>query len=145
MRPKPAAPAEAPGATLDVEARCRHCSSRCLTWRPPGCSASAPVTRPPRSARQDRRLPTALVTTPEHVAGQGGFTGPEMQAALPIEWVDLRVPSPFSLPLMVERFRKQLSTAKLQDRLRRRLADAGRGLDAPVPAGRRRLGTQSAA
>lgn len=66
-------------------------------------------------------------------------------AAQRFEWVDLQVPSPFSLPLMVERFREQLSTEKLQDRLQRILADAGRVLDAPVPAGRRRLGTQSAA
>jgi uncharacterized membrane protein YkvA (DUF1232 family) len=36
------------------------------------------------------------------------------------------VPSPFSLPLRVERFREQLSTEKLQDRLQRILADAGR-------------------
>ena len=39
------------------------------------------------------------------------------------ELVTLELPSPFSLPLMVERFREQLSTEKLGDRLDRMLAD----------------------
>ena len=38
-------------------------------------------------------------------------------ASLPIDWVELRAPSPFSLPLMVERFREKLTTEKLADRL----------------------------
>lgn len=66
-------------------------------------------------------------------------------AAQRIEWVDLQVPSPFSLPLMVERFSEQIGTEKQQDRLQRILADTGRVLDAPVPGGRRRVDTQSAA
>ncbi|MCK6423625.1 MAG: ligase-associated DNA damage response DEXH box helicase [Burkholderiaceae bacterium] len=45
-------------------------------------------------------------------------------AAAPIDWVALRAPSPFSLPLMVERLREQLSTEKLADRLARLLRDA---------------------
>ena len=47
-----------------------------------------------------------------------------------IEFVDLRVPSPFALPLMVERFREELSTEKLADRLARILADAAAVLEA---------------
>ncbi len=38
-----------------------------------------------------------------------------------IAFVDLAVPSPFALPLMVERFREQLTTEKLKDRLERML------------------------
>jgi ATP-dependent helicase Lhr and Lhr-like helicase len=38
--------------------------------------------------------------------------------------VELSVPSPFALPLMVERLREQLSTEKLKDRLERLLAQA---------------------
>ena len=59
--------------------------------------------------------------------------------------VDLAVPSPFALPLMVERFREELSTEKLADRLQRMLAEASAVLDrtneapsAPAPAKRRR-------
>jgi len=47
-----------------------------------------------------------------------------------VEWVDLAVPSPFALPLMVERFREELSTEKLADRLQRILAEAQGVLDA---------------
>jgi len=43
-------------------------------------------------------------------------------AALPQQRVELRAPSPFSLPLMVERLREQLTTEKLKDRLERLLA-----------------------
>jgi ATP-dependent Lhr-like helicase len=58
-------------------------------------------------------------------------------AALPIDMVELRAPSPFSLPLMVERLREQLSTEKLKDRLDRLLAESAAVLDAPAsPAGR---------
>jgi len=52
--------------------------------------------------------------------------------------VTLRAPSPFALALMVERFREQLSTEKLADRLARIVADAERVLDGPgaaLPAG----------
>ncbi|MEF7612701.1 ligase-associated DNA damage response DEXH box helicase [Aquincola sp. MAHUQ-54] len=48
-----------------------------------------------------------------------------------IDLVELPAPSPFSLPLMVERFREQLSTEKLADRLARVLAAAEAALDAP--------------
>ena len=58
-------------------------------------------------------------------------------AALSVERVELKTASPFSLPLMVERFREQLTTEKLKDRLGRLLADAEAVLDAP-PVPRRR-------
>jgi ATP-dependent Lhr-like helicase len=50
-------------------------------------------------------------------------------AAQRVELVDLRTPSPFALPLMVERFREELSTEKLADRLQRILAEASAVLD----------------
>jgi ATP-dependent Lhr-like helicase len=53
-------------------------------------------------------------------------------AALPMTVVELRAPSPFALPLMVERLREQLSTEKLKDRLDRLLAEAEAQLDAAV-------------
>ncbi|HEY9065967.1 MAG TPA: ligase-associated DNA damage response DEXH box helicase [Burkholderiaceae bacterium] len=40
-----------------------------------------------------------------------------------VEFAELAVPSPFALPLMVERFREKLSTEKLKDRLDRLLKD----------------------
>jgi ATP-dependent Lhr-like helicase len=46
-----------------------------------------------------------------------------------VEFVELRTPSPFALPLMVERFREELSTEKLADRLQRILAEAQAVLD----------------
>ena len=49
-----------------------------------------------------------------------------------IDFVTLRVPSPFSLPLMVERFREKLSTEKLADRLARILKEADAEIDAPA-------------
>ncbi|HSM22607.1 MAG TPA: DNA ligase-associated DEXH box helicase, partial [Rubrivivax sp.] len=51
-------------------------------------------------------------------------------AALPLELADLRAPSPFALPLMVERLREQLSTEKLKDRLDRLLAEGEAALAA---------------
>ncbi len=59
-------------------------------------------------------------------------------AALPLLRVDLAVPSPFALPLMVERLREQLSTEKLKDRLDRMLADAEAALQDPRPPAPRR-------
>jgi ATP-dependent Lhr-like helicase len=53
-------------------------------------------------------------------------------AAWPLQHVVLRAPSPFSLPLMVERLREQLSTEKMADRLQRLLAEAEAGLEAPA-------------
>jgi ATP-dependent Lhr-like helicase len=50
-------------------------------------------------------------------------------AAQRVELVDLQVPSPFALPLMVERFREELSTEKLADRLQRIIAEAQGVLD----------------
>ena len=47
-----------------------------------------------------------------------------------IEFVELKVPSPFALPLMVERYREKLSTEKLKDRLERMLKDMERAADA---------------
>ncbi len=58
-------------------------------------------------------------------------------AALPLERVDLKAPSPFALPLMVERLREQLSTEKMKDRLERMLADAEAALADPPPRRRR--------
>ena len=43
-----------------------------------------------------------------------------------VVFVDLAVPSPFALPLMVERFREKLSTEKLKDRLQRMLKEMER-------------------
>ncbi len=48
---------------------------------------------------------------------------------LVVEPVSLRVPSPFALALMVERFREELSTEKLKDRLDRILAEAEAALE----------------
>jgi ATP-dependent helicase Lhr and Lhr-like helicase len=62
-------------------------------------------------------------------------------AALPLQRVALRTPSPFALPLMVERLREQLSTEKLKDRLERLIAESESALDAadaPAPQRRRR-------
>ncbi|MDT7836815.1 ligase-associated DNA damage response DEXH box helicase [Aquabacterium sp. OR-4] len=57
-----------------------------------------------------------------------------------IEAVTLPAPSPFALALMVERFREQLSTEKLADRLARMVAESEAVLDAAeaVPAAPRR-------
>ena len=52
--------------------------------------------------------------------------------------VQLRAPSPFALALMVERFREQLSTEKLADRLARIVADAEAAMQGDAP------GTQAA-
>ena len=65
-------------------------------------------------------------------------------AALPLQRVDLTAPSPFALPLLVERLREQLSTEKLKDRLDRLLAEAEAAL-APAPAPRRRARLRSGA
>jgi ATP-dependent helicase Lhr and Lhr-like helicase len=46
-----------------------------------------------------------------------------------VAFVELSVPSPFALPLMVERFREKLSTEKLKDRLDRLLKDMERAAD----------------
>ena len=43
-----------------------------------------------------------------------------------IDFVELEAPSPFSLPLMVERFREKLTTEKLADRLARIVREAER-------------------
>ena len=60
-------------------------------------------------------------------------------AAQRIEWVELKVPSPLALPLMVERFREELSTEKLADRVARILAEAHLELERPAtPPVRRR-------
>ena len=59
-------------------------------------------------------------------------------ATLPLNLVTLKVASPFALPLLVERFREQLSTEKLKERLERMLAESEAALDAPPAAPRRR-------
>jgi ATP-dependent Lhr-like helicase len=59
-------------------------------------------------------------------------------ALLPLAVVALKAPSPFALPLMVERLREQLSTEKLKDRLDRLLAESAATLDAPPPRVRSR-------
>jgi ATP-dependent helicase Lhr and Lhr-like helicase len=58
-------------------------------------------------------------------------------AALPLALVALAAPSPFALPLLVERLREQLSTEKLKDRLDRLLAESEAALVAPVAKRRR--------
>ncbi len=55
-------------------------------------------------------------------------------AGLQLQLVELKAPSPFCLPLIVERFREQLSTEKLKDRLERLLAEGEAALAEPVPA-----------
>jgi ATP-dependent helicase Lhr and Lhr-like helicase len=55
-------------------------------------------------------------------------------AALPIDFVELTAPSPFALPLLVERLREQLSTEKLKDRLGRMLAQSEAALAQVPPA-----------
>ncbi len=47
-----------------------------------------------------------------------------------VTFVELKVPSPFALPLMVERFREKLSTEKLKDRIDRLVRDMERAVDA---------------
>jgi len=65
-------------------------------------------------------------------------------ARLPLDLVELRAPSPFALPLMVERLREQLSTEKLKDRLDRLLAEgeaalaSGQSAAAALPSRPRR-------
>jgi len=59
-------------------------------------------------------------------------------------WAELRAPSPFSLPLMVERFRERLSNEKMKDRLARLLAEAEHRLDAPPAAPPRPRGARAA-
>ena len=61
-----------------------------------------------------------------------------------VEFVELAMPSPFALPLLVERYREKLSTEKLKDRLDRMLRDMERAADEqptalPSAARKRRL------
>ncbi len=58
--------------------------------------------------------------------------------ALPRRVVTLAAPSPFALPLMIERLREQLSTEKLKDRLQRLLADGEAALAVQGGTARRR-------
>ncbi|MCE2909881.1 MAG: ligase-associated DNA damage response DEXH box helicase, partial [Burkholderiaceae bacterium] len=65
----------------------------------------------------------------------------ERLQALPRPVVALPAPSPFALPLMIERLREQLSTEKLKDRLERLVAEgeaALAGPGGPPPRRRRR-------
>jgi ATP-dependent Lhr-like helicase len=57
--------------------------------------------------------------------------------------VTLPAPSPFALPLLVERLREQLSTEKLKDRLDRMLAESAAVLDQPAARLRRARRRQS--
>ncbi|WP_374566714.1 ligase-associated DNA damage response DEXH box helicase [Ideonella sp.] len=59
-------------------------------------------------------------------------------------WSELQVPSPFALPLMVERFRERLSNEKMKDRLARLLAESEQRLEAPPPAPPRPRGARAA-
>ena len=65
-----------------------------------------------------------LASTLQHMASQR------------LDLVALAAPSPFCLPLMVERLREQLSTEKLKDRLARLLAQAEAALAQPQRADR---------
>ena len=60
----------------------------------------------------------------------------QMAGLLP-DIVTLPAPSPFALPLLVERLREQLSTEKLKDRLDRMLAESAAVLDLPPAKPRR--------
>jgi ATP-dependent Lhr-like helicase len=63
-----------------------------------------------------------------------------------VEVAELAAPSPFSLALMVERFREKLTTEKLADRLERILKDAERVADNAAndhPAPKRRRGART--
>ena len=62
----------------------------------------------------------------------------QRMASLRIEFVELEVPSPFALPLMVERFREVLSTEKFADRLARILAEAEAVLAEPAASAPRK-------
>jgi ATP-dependent Lhr-like helicase len=66
-------------------------------------------------------------------------------AAWPLQRVTLKAPSPFALPLLVERLREQLSTEKLADRLQRLLAESEAALDTPArpPTRRRRAAVRA--
>jgi ATP-dependent helicase Lhr and Lhr-like helicase len=55
--------------------------------------------------------------------------------ALPRQHVALGAPSPFALPLMIERLREQLSTEKLKDRLARLVAEGESALARPAGTG----------
>ena len=57
----------------------------------------------------------------------------QRMSGLAVERVDLRAPSPFSLPLMVERLREKLTTEKLADRLARIVRDAELAADKAAP------------
>ena len=65
--------------------------------------------------------------------------------------VQLERPTPFALPLMVERFREKLSTEKLADRVARMLrelegaADKTASREQPQPAARRKAKPRTAA
>jgi hypothetical protein len=48
-----------------------------------------------------------------------------------VVFCELAVPSPFALPLMVERFREKLSTEKLKDRLDRMLKEMEKEAERP--------------
>ncbi len=56
-----------------------------------------------------------------------------------VDAVELAVPSPFALALMVERFREELSTEKLKDRLDRILAQAEAALEPEADQGQARV------
>ncbi|MBK1614803.1 DNA ligase-associated DEXH box helicase [Rubrivivax gelatinosus] len=60
----------------------------------------------------------------------------EAMKQMPIEIVELKVASPFALPLLVERLRERLSTEQMKDRLARLLAASEAALDAPRRARR---------
>ena len=63
---------------------------------------------------------------------------------LPQDRVDLPAPSPFSLPLMVQRLREQMSTEKMKDRLERLLAQGEAALAEPPRRRRPRRPTAAA-
>ncbi len=67
----------------------------------------------------------------------------ERMATMSLDLVDLRAPSPFALPLMVERLREQLSTEKLEDRLDRLLNEADAALQLPAEPGNRKRRARS--
>jgi ATP-dependent Lhr-like helicase len=106
---------------------------RCAQEPAPGAGVQQPVLRGLSQVR--RRQPAAGPGAGRSAVAGTGNPAPDAHAAA--VWPagtrhrDLPAPSPFALPLMVERLREQLSTEKLKDRLDRMLAESAAVLDRP--------------
>ncbi len=76
----------------------------------------------PRASRGSCSEPVAAVLSQELVIRRLAEVLRRMRGQR-VEFVDLKVPSPFAFALMVERFREKLTTEKLKDRLDRLLRE----------------------